>query len=331
MVALNQAQWWNGSFSASDWTDPVGAVCQSKTLDVKATENDTPLLWRWLPFFPDIKKRARVRIEVSDGLTGLHPIAVRILQPLSAAAVFYDEANGSILDVEYFRQVCTPFVPGCVFGIPPGLGQWTTERDPADTSGSWVNFNVAVTTGVVVATSFRPACGAGTPPAGPPCLDISNWIGQPVDPFCRQAGGAVRCYDADGSGTTQTVNSGVHFIRGYGNADAGTGQPQLRTAHLTAPSLSCGPYFNSSPNACTARLNVAVDLGALEGMYPNLPAPLRSCPCGLLTCRFATGSSAPTARRSATTAPIATYRAAAQARRRSRRRETRSLRTCRSP
>ena len=273
MVALNQAQWWDGGFSAPDWTSPLGSVCESKVLDVRATENDSPLLWGWLPFWPDIKKKARVEIQEVDGLTGLLPIAVRIPQPLSAAAVFYDEADGSILDVELFRQVCSQSVTDCLFGVPPGLGQWTTEPDPANPGGSWANFNVAVTTGVVVATSFRPACGAGTPPAGPPCLDDSGWIGQPVDTFCRQANGAVRCYDADGLGTSQTVRSGVHFIRGYGNADTGTGAPQLRTAYLDSQSLGCASYFNSSPNPCTARLNVAVDLGALEGMYPNPPGP----------------------------------------------------------
>ncbi len=278
MVALNQANWWDGNFSAPDWSSPVGSVCQSKTLDVKATEDDSPLLWGWLPFWPDIKKKARVEIQEVDGLTGLLPIAVRIPQPLSAAAVFYNEANGAILDVEYLRQVCTPFVTACLFGVPPGLGQWTTEPDPADTSGTWANFNVAATTGVVVATSFRPACGAGTPPAGPPCLDVSGWTGQSVDTFCRQASGAVRCYDASGTGTAQTVTSGVHFIRGYGNADTGTGAPQLRTAYLDSQSLACGAYFNALPNSCVARLNVAVDLGALEGMYPNPPGPATQQP-----------------------------------------------------
>ncbi|MEX0850674.1 MAG: hypothetical protein WD015_04140, partial [Gaiellaceae bacterium] len=125
---------------------------------------------------------------------------------------------------------------------------------------------VAAKTGVVVATSFRPRCGAGTPPAEPPCLEDSGWTTQPVDSFCQEP--AVQCYDADGSGATQTVRSGVHFIRGYGSTDTGTGPPQLRSAYLDSQSLSCGAYFNSSPNPCTVRMNVAVDLGALQGKYP---------------------------------------------------------------
>ena len=54
-----------------------------------------------------------------------------------------------------------------------------------------------------MATSVRPACGAGIPPASPPCLDTSpTWVGQSVDDFCRDAGTAVQCFDADGSGIT---------------------------------------------------------------------------------------------------------------------------------
>ncbi|MGH3132602.1 MAG: pilus assembly protein TadG-related protein [Gaiellaceae bacterium] len=275
-VVLNGLDWWDddAGVTPADRTSPLNSsICQAKTLDVKATEANNSPLFGWLPFFPDIKRKARVEIQEVEGLTGLLPIAVRLPQPLSAAAVFYDESNGSILDVRYFREVCTPFSPGCILGMPPGLGQWTTEPSATDPSGTWASFNVAGSTGVVVATSFRPRCGAGTPPAVQPCLEASGWTGQPVDTFCRQASGAVKCYDTDGDGTAQTVRSGVHFIRGYGNADAGTGPPQLRTAYVDSPSFGCAPYFNSSPNACTVRLNVAVDVGALEGIYPNPPGP----------------------------------------------------------
>ncbi len=270
-VILNGSAWYDDDsnpFPLEKNSPASASICETKVLDVKATEDNSFPLFSVLPFFPDIKRKARVQIEEIDGLTGLLPVAVRLPQPLSAAAVFYDEANGNILDVEYFRQVCSLATPSCLFGVPPGLGQWTTEPAVGDTSSSWASFNVDETTGVVVATSFRPACGAGTPPAGPPCLEDSGWTGQPVDTFCRQATGAVQCYDADGSGTTQTVRSGVHFIRGYGSADTGTGPPQLRTAYLDSQSLACGAYFNSLPSSCTVRLNVKVDLGALLGDYP---------------------------------------------------------------
>lgn len=278
-VALNQAAWWSGAFAAGDFTDPAGSVCEAKVLDVKATENDTPLVFGLLPFWPDIKRKARVEIQEVEGLTGLLPIAVRLPQPLSAAAAFYDEATRRILDVEPFRQVCTQAVPSCLFGVPPGLAQWTTEPAPGS-SDSWAVVDVAPTTGVVVATSFRPACGTGTPPAGQPCLDGSGWAGRSIDDFCRQASGVVQCYDADGSGSTQTVRSGVHFIRGYGSGATGTGPPQVRNVVLdSTPAPSCGAYFNAVPRQCSARLSVELDLGELLGSYPppaGNTAPLKA-------------------------------------------------------
>ena len=119
--------------------DPLGSVCESKILDVKATEQDPPLLWRVIPLFPDIKRKARVQIEEIAGLTGLLPIAVRLPQPLSAAAVFYDEGRPTkaILGIKPFRQVCLDVDPSCIVGAPAGLGQWTTKPDPDGSTGSW--------------------------------------------------------------------------------------------------------------------------------------------------------------------------------------------------
>jgi hypothetical protein len=271
-VALNQAQWWSGSFAASDFSDPAGSICESKVLDVKATEADASLFWRWLPLFPDIKRKARVQIEEVDGLTGLLPIAVRLPQPLSAAAVFYDEETGSILDVRLFRQVCLDpdDLSDCIYDAPPGLGQWTSAPDPGDPEGTWASFAVATATGVAVATSVRPACGAGTPPAGPPCMDVTGWLGEPIDEFCRQASGTVRCFDADGAGSSQTVNSGLHFIRGYSPGDVGGGPPAVRGAWLESVDCPANGYFNSS-DACQVKLTVVVDIGSKEEDPPGDP------------------------------------------------------------
>lgn len=283
-VSLNQADWWRGSFPASDFSNPAGSVCQSKILDVKATEQDVSPLFRLIPLFPDIKRKARVQIEEIEGLTGLLPIAVRLPQPLSAAAVFYDEASTAkeILAIKPFRQVCLDpdDTLDCVVGVPPGLGHWTTMPDPGDATGTWASVIVKPKTGVVVATSVRPACGVGTPPAGPPCLDVSTPIGTPIDTFCRGSGTAVRCFDADGSGATQTVHAGLQFIQGYrpGPAVEG-GRPDLRRAWLEnvdcPPAGYGGGYFNSAPSACRVKLTVEVDVGTLqENGPPNPPNDL---------------------------------------------------------
>ena len=267
-LALNQAGWWDDAFTGGDFSSPSGTLCAAKTLDVKATEDDSPPLWGFIPFLPDIKRKARVEIQEPAGLTGLLPIAVRLPQPLTAAAVFYDESSGSIIDVKYFREVCTPTVAECIASAPVGLGQWTTDPPAGDADATLASVEVAPRTGVVIATSFRPPCGSATPPAEAPCLEDSGWKFQPVNSFCRQASGAVKCYDTDGSGVTQVVRSGLHFIRGYGSADPGTGPPQVRSASLHNATAGCGSYFNSATTSCSTRLSVTLDLGALLGKYP---------------------------------------------------------------
>jgi hypothetical protein len=279
-VTLNQADWWSGSFPASDFSSPTGSVCQSKILDVKATESDVSPLWTLIPLFPDIKRKARVQIEEVAGITGLLPIAVRLPQPLAAAAVFYDEGLPAkpILAIKPFRQVCLePANPtDCIVGIPPGLGHWTTAPDPADLAGTWAAFNVRAKTGVVVATSVRPACGTGTPPAGPPCLSTSpSLVGTSIDDLCGGSGTAVQCYDADGGGAAQSVRAGVHFIQGHTQGDVGSGRPELRRSWLEnvdcPPAGYAGAYFNSAPSPCHVRLSVEVDIGSLEEDIPPTP------------------------------------------------------------
>ena len=269
-ASLNQAAWWSGSFPAPDFSDPSGPVCEAKILDVKATEKDAPLLWRVIPFLPDIKRKARVQIEEISGLTGLLPIAVRLPQPLSAAAVFYDEASPTkeILDVKPFRQVCIDGEP-CVLGSPAGLGQWTTEPK-AGSGGTLAQFAVRRQTGVVIATSVRPLCGAGTPPAVQPCMDMNPvvpWTTKSVDEFCAQASNTVRCYDdIDGGGPAQTVSEGVHFLLGHptGSVPAGPNWPDFRGAWLGfGGCLATGSgYFNSLPAGCEIELNVKLDAGS---------------------------------------------------------------------
>ena len=276
-VVLNGGDWWDDDAGASpaDRTDPLNpSICEAKVLDVKATEANADLLFGWMPIFPDIKRKARVEIQETEGLSGLLPIAVRLPQPLSTAAIFYDEdpaANGQILATRYFREVCTPSVPTCIFGAPPGLGQWTTldDLDPS----SWASFAPAATTGVVIATSFRPACG--TPGAQPPCFDIDTATYPTVNQLCNQGTSTqiVQCYDATGSWPSQAVQSGLHFLRGYPPGDAGTGPPQLRSAYLENVSCASNGYFNSGPGtSCQVRLHVAVDLGSvIENPPPDPP------------------------------------------------------------
>ncbi len=277
-VVLNGSAWYDDDSNPfpAERDDPANAsICDAKILDVKLTEDNSFPLFRYLPFFPDIKRKARVEIDQIESLSGLLPIAVRIPRPLSAAAVFYNENSGLILDVRYMCESTN------VGGLPAGLGGWTT-LDPTNNQGpmgtslcpSWTPpFNVGARTGVVVATSFRPACDIANPPPGP-CLQDSGWVGQQVNNFCRQASGSVQCWDATGTGSTQNVQSGIQLIRGYPNA--GGPPPPLRSVYLDGAPANCGAYFNSVSTTCTARLNVALDLSAYTGQYPNpSPPPLQ--------------------------------------------------------
>src|SRR4029453_8570794 len=135
--------------------------------------------------------------------------------------------------------------------------------------------------GVVIATSFRPACNTTTPPipagvvvaTGPgPCLEDAGWVGQQGNAFCRQSSSGtapVKCEAANGAGASQSVVSGLQFIRNYqSGGPVGTNPPELRTAYFDSASANCGAlvrqsYFNSGTAAgCTALLHVTLDIGS---------------------------------------------------------------------
>lgn len=269
-VVINGNAFWDDDAGSNpaDQTTPSGSVCESKILDVKATEGNSFPLASVLPLFPDIKRKARLQIEEAAGVTGLLPIAVRIPRPLSAVAVFYNEQDGNIISSQYMREVCIPTVTYCVPFAPAGLGQWTT--DPASATAPVPGVSVATTTGVVIASSFRAACNVTGATA--PCLDASPAGVTDINAFCNQ-NRTVTCWDATGSAGSSNVEAGVQFIRGYGNTPTGTGTPQLRSAYLRPSGAGCEPYLNSLPTACSQILNLEVDLGALESLYPDPPGP----------------------------------------------------------
>jgi len=274
-VVLNGPDWYDGDTNANptEMSDPTGTVCNAKTLDVKGTEQDSPLLWGWLPFYPDIKKKARVEIQEVEGLNGLLPIAVRAPEPVSAAAVFYNESTGNILRTKYFVRSSS------IFGLPANLQGWSSYN--TEDTGTWANFVPAGATGVAVAVSFRGACNTNLPnpnnnittsPA--PCFEDTGFT--TINQLCNQGTTTqiVNCsYSNTGTWPNENVRSGLHFIRGYPNGTVTNGPPQLRSSYLTNVSCSTNGYFNARPNAnCNSRLSVSVDLGSVsENPPPNPP------------------------------------------------------------
>lgn len=252
-VTLNQAGWWDDTFPGSDFTSPLGSVCESLSLDVKATEDDSPLLWGWLPFLPDIKRKARVEIQEVNGLNGLLPIAVRVPRPVSSAAVVFDESNGNILAVRYFEDAA-----GGLSGLPAGLDGYSTRLSGAPASiGS-----LPRRTGVAIALSFRPACGL--PGVVAPCFEDQGFA--TVGSLCNQGSAPlVTCYHGTGSWPSQAVTTGLHFLRGYPTGNVGNGPPQLRGAFLENAGCESNGYFNSIfVGGCPAKLTVDVDLGSVN-------------------------------------------------------------------
>ncbi|HXG75291.1 MAG TPA: pilus assembly protein TadG-related protein [Gaiellaceae bacterium] len=262
---------------------PNSSICASKFLDVKATEDNSFPLFSLLPVFPDLKRKARVRIEQAADFGGLLPIAVRVPTPVSAAAIFVNEepgpGYGSVLGTAYMRQMCNPPAePTCLTNIPSGLAQWTTNG--ATGSANWARIAVGAQVGVVVALSFRRACSNPPGPAGGgQCFDID--FTKPsldtVDEMCNQGSGAgiVQCFYGTGSGSSQVFQSGLQFIHGYQNVTVGANEvPRVESVWLDgATGTNCfnGGYFSAPvANDCTGTLHVALETGGLPSDDVNV-------------------------------------------------------------
>ena len=287
-AVLNGPDYYDGDTNPTpaEKTDPTGSICSSTTLDVKGTEENSPLLWGWLPFAPDIKRKARVEIQEAEGIFGLLPIAVRAPEPVSVAAIFYDEsptANpvGRILAVKYFVK------DDGIFGMPGGLQGWSTFN--IEDSSTWARFNPAGATGVVIAISFRGACNTNLPggpsPPNPPQTKIKTSSAPcfednfaTVSQLCNQGATTqiVNCHFANEntSWPSESVLSGLHFIRGYPAGNVAQGQPELRSSWLENLSCQSNAYFNAirTSNTCEVKLTVTIDVGSKNNDNP-LPNP----------------------------------------------------------
>ena len=99
-----------------------------------------------------------------------------------------------------------------------------------------------------------------------------------VSDFCHQAGGNVKCFYATGSGATQTVQSGLQFIHGYGSNVVGDQAPELRSVWFDGAPLACGNYFSIAvDDSCTATLHAAIDYGSAldQPLHPGAAADVK--------------------------------------------------------
>jgi hypothetical protein len=236
-AVLNSNTFWTdgdpSDGSTLDWT--AGLPCDTKFLDVKATDDGAPLLWKWIPFFPDLKTRARVEVTEIQSSDAMKPLGVPEIDPEEVLVLVVDEDGdpgllGTIRGRSNLDPQSTP---------PTGLEDLSVwSRDfiaPVDLSGQ-TDFGVII----VANRSTTPI---------PPNATLSQ--------ICSPSSGQVECY---GGGTP---DSGISFIHAYTTTGSGNaGNPIVRGVTLgggCAADLS-SPYFNLA-GGCSVTISATIDFG----------------------------------------------------------------------
>ncbi len=252
-VALNSTSYWapaNGTDPTNGYglddtqdspsdPDTAGDPCNERALDVKATDDNAPLVWDWFPFASSPKSHARVEIRQIKEQMGMLPFAVPEIDPAAVAAIFVDETTGNVIDWQLLLQTDDPTLP---------FSEWVTPQpwDCPETTPGCVTLP-AESTGVVILVSKEddtPLLMTG----GPGTLTT----------ICSQAPSLVRCYAGDGD------QDGLTFIHGWSGSTPGTpAAPQIRD--VTVQSLTCtddlsAPYFLLTGD-CEVGVTAAIDFG----------------------------------------------------------------------
>ena len=231
-AVLNSQQYWTGGAtdgSVHDFT--LGTPCATSFLDVKATDDEAPLLWGLLPFVASPKARAKIEIQDIQTARGMLPWAVPEIEPRAVVALFVNEDTGAVFD---FQQL-NPTTLGPAF-----WSNWTTSVGQEAITFDGVNDN----TGVVILVSKN---------------DPTPATGGTLASICSQDPGLVTCYG--GSSAT----SGLSFIHGYNGGFNGTlASPQVRQVELFATGCSAADlsaaYFTLDGN-CSAAVEIVLDFG----------------------------------------------------------------------
>jgi hypothetical protein len=205
-------------------------------VDVKMTEADLPWFMR-LSVVPAINAHARVSILQKNGGAGGLPVGVPDSNPVGAAAIFVNEANGSVIGTQTLPTGQTMTLNG------ETLTEWT---------GDPVSVNITSTsTGVVVALSGKP----GWTPAGT------------LSEICNQT--LVQCYQGEDIGPW----TGLSYIHGYQSTGIGTPvAPIVRDVQLYNQTCTddSAPYFLLHAG-CQVGVKAKIDFGLVVGGDPSLP------------------------------------------------------------
>jgi hypothetical protein len=249
-VVLNGTEYWakGDTPEENDWT--LGEPCDAKFLDVKATDDEAPLLWGWIPFYPDIHTRARVEISKIESTDGLRPLGVPEVDPAQVAVVFVNEdAN--------------PNSPDSVRG-KDFLVQQTTSPIGLESMSVWskdfitpVGINGGENFGVIIVVS-----------RSPDPISLNGTLTQ----ICNQNPTQTQCYAG------KTLESGASFIHAYSTTGNGSASaPIIRGVTLGGGCADAAsrPYFNLTAededgNPCPFQIFADIDFGT-GATNPALP------------------------------------------------------------
>jgi hypothetical protein len=230
---VNSTTWW--SKGGVDFNDG-GQPCTTKFVDVKMTEANLPWFMR-LSVVPAINAHARVSILEKNGGTNGLPVGVPDSNPIGAAAIFVNEANGSVIGTQALTSSQVLTLNG------ETLTEWT---------GNPVSVNIAsASTGVVVALAGK----TGWTPSGT------------LTQICTEA--LVTCYQGADTGPW----TGLDYIHGYQTTPPGTALlPRVRDVSLY--NVGClddsAPYFLRNAG-CSVGVKAQIDFGTVVGGDPSLP------------------------------------------------------------
>jgi hypothetical protein len=265
-AVLNGSRYWSENDPTDDsldWTDPSpaagtpvpgavpGTPCYTKFLDVKATDHDAPSLWGFLPFYPDPKTRARVRVSQIQSTDGLRPLGVPEVDPEQVAVLIVNE------DAD---PTSPDSVRGKAFLDPQSISPSGLESMSVWSKDfvSPVAINAGENFGVIIVESRSPNS-----------ISLNGTLSQ----ICNQNPAQTFCYGGD------TLSSGVSFIHAYTTAGSGSASaPLIRDVTLGGgcPDAASRPYFNltaedENGTPCAFQIFAKLDFGT-GATNPALPA-----------------------------------------------------------
>lgn len=241
-AALNSSAYWKTGdpTDGSTLDNTLGTPCSTAFLDVKATDDEAPLLWGLIPFTASPKTHARIEIRDLESQIGVLPWAVPEIDPKAVVALFVNEDTGAVFDYQELMSNDIPTLP---------WSEWSTStgQERVVLDGGRDN------TGIVILVSKN---------------DATPVVTGSLAAICGQDPGLVGCY----GGSTQT--SGISFIHAYnGGYNGSLTSPQPRQVELFATGCSAAdlsaPYFTLD-GGCSAVVQAVIDFG-VAGDPRDLP------------------------------------------------------------